>query len=90
LQVKRHVEILTPDSYTGAVIGDINSRRGQPQSMTMRNNVQVIQAKVPLSEMFGYVTDLRSLSSGRANFSMQFASYEAVPSSLIEKLLCKD
>lgn len=81
------VETTVPDSYTGTVIGDLNSRRGRIQSMDARNALQIIKAKVALSEMFGYVTDLRSQTSGRGNFTMQFASYEVVPHGLMEKML---
>jgi elongation factor G len=83
------VEVVTPEEYMGEVIGDITSRRGRVQSMEARGNAQVITCKVPLSEMFGYATDLRSLSQGRANYSMQFAAYEQTPKSVSEEVVAK-
>ena len=74
------VEVVTPEDYTGSVIGDLNSRRGQIQGQDMRGNANVINAMVPLANMFGYVNNLRSMSQGRANFTMQFDHYEQVPS----------
>jgi len=73
------VEVITPNEYMGDIIGDINSRRGQMQSMEARGNAQVILANVPLADMFGYVNTLRSLSQGRAQYSMVFSHYEQVP-----------
>jgi elongation factor G len=78
------VEVVTPEDYMGDVIGDLNGRRGQVQSMEMRGNAQVINAIVPLSEMFGYVNTLRSLSQGRAQYSMLFAHYSQVPQHIAE------
>jgi elongation factor G len=83
------VEIVTPEEYMGEVIGDVTSRRGRVQSMEARGNAQVIACKVPLSEMFGYATDLRSLSQGRANYTMQFASYEQAPKNVAEEVVAK-
>jgi len=83
------VEIVTPEEYMGSVVGDVTSRRGRIQSMEARGNAQVIACKVPLSEMFGYATDLRSLSQGRANYSMQFASYEQAPKSVETEVVAK-
>ncbi len=83
------VEVVTPEEYMGEVIGDITSRRGRVQSMEARGNAQVITCRVPLSEMFGYATDLRSSSQGRANYSMQFASYEQAPKSVSEEIVAK-
>jgi elongation factor G len=83
------VEVVTPEEYMGEVIGDITSRRGRVQSMEARGNAQVITCKVPLSEMFGYATDLRSLSQGRANYSMQFAAYEQAPKNVSEEVVAK-
>jgi len=83
------VEITTPEDYMGEVIGDITSRRGRVQSMEARGNAQVITCKVPLSEMFGYATDLRSMSQGRANYSMQFAAYEQAPKNVSEEVVAK-
>ena len=73
------VEVVTPEDYTGSVIGDLNSRRGQIQGQDMRGNANVINAMVPLANMFGYVNNLRSMSQGRATFTMQFDHYEQVP-----------
>ncbi len=73
------VEVVTPDDYMGDVIGDLNSRRGRVGGMEQRGNAQVINAHVPLSEMFGYATDLRSRTQGRANYTMQFESYQQMP-----------
>jgi elongation factor G len=83
------VEVTTPEEYMGDVIGDITSRRGRIQSMEARGNAQVITCKVPLSEMFGYATELRSLSQGRANYSMQFSSYEQAPKSVETEVVAK-
>jgi elongation factor G len=83
------VEIVTPEEYMGSVVGDVTSRRGRIQSMEARGNAQVITCKVPLSEMFGYATDLRSLSQGRANYSMQFAAYEQAPKSVETEVVAK-
>ncbi|HEX6903453.1 MAG TPA: elongation factor G [Thermoanaerobaculia bacterium] len=83
------VEVVTPEEYMGEIIGDVTSRRGRIQSMEARGNAQVIAARVPLSEMFGYATDLRSLSQGRANYSMQFASYEQAPKNVSEEVVAK-
>ncbi|MEI8105917.1 MAG: elongation factor G [Actinomycetes bacterium] len=76
------VEVTTPDDYLGDVMGNLNSRRGRIESMNPVGNAQVVKAIVPLSEMFGYATDLRSMSQGRANFTMQFERYEEVPQSI--------
>jgi elongation factor G len=76
------VEVTTPEEYLGDVIGNLNSRRGRIESMTPVGNAQVVKAVVPLSEMFGYATDLRSMSQGRADFTMQFERYEQVPQSI--------
>jgi translation elongation factor EF-G len=73
------VEVVTPEDYTGSVIGDLNSRRGQIQGQDMRGNANVINAMVPLANMFGYVNNLRSMSQGRAQFTMQFDHYDPVP-----------
>lgn len=80
------VEVITPEEYMGDVIGDLSSRRGRIQSMGQRNDVQVIKAQVPLSAMFGYSTDMRSLTQGRALYSMQFGHYEEVPDSIAEEV----
>jgi elongation factor G len=83
------VEVVTPEEYMGEIIGDITSRRGRIQSMEGRGNAQVITCRVPLSEMFGYATDLRSLSQGRANYTMQFAAYEQAPKNVSEEVVAK-
>ncbi len=80
------VEVVTPEDYMGDVIGNINSRRGQIEGMEPRGNAQVIRAKVPLAEMFGYATDVRTMSQGRATYTMQFLHYAEVPHSIAEKL----
>jgi elongation factor G len=84
------VEVRTPEEYMGDVIGDLNSRRGQIQSMEDASGVKVITANVPLSEMFGYVGDLRSRTSGRAVYSMTFASYAEVPKAVAEEIIQKN
>ncbi len=83
------IEVTTPDEYMGDVIGDLNSRRGKVEGMTQRGNSQVIKALVPMSEMFGYATDLRSKTQGRANYSMQFNSYQDVPESIAESIVAQ-
>jgi elongation factor G len=83
------VEVTTPEDYLGDVIGDINSRRGQIQAMEERSGARVVKALVPLAEMFGYVGDLRSKTSGRASYSMQFDSYAEVPASLAKEIVAK-
>ena len=83
------VEVTTPDDYLGDVIGDLNSRRGQIQAMEERSGARVVNALVPLAEMFGYVGDLRSKTSGRASYSMQFDSYAEVPGSLAKEIIAK-
>ncbi len=83
------VEVLTPDQYMGDVTGDINRRRGILEGMDSRNNLQVIKAKVPLSEMFGYVTQLRSLTSGRATSTMEFSHYNPTPNNISEEVIAK-
>lgn len=83
------VEVVTPDDYLGDVMGDMNGRRGRVQSMEARPDAQVIRVQVPLSEMFGYATDLRSRTQGRATFTMQFDHYERVPAALAEDVAKK-
>ncbi|MEC4676482.1 MAG: elongation factor G [Nitrospirota bacterium] len=84
-----NVEVVTPEEYMGDVIGDLNSRRGRVQSMEKRLKSQVIKAQVPLSEMFGYATDLRSKTQGRATYTMLFSSYEEVPKGIAEGIIAK-
>lgn len=83
------VEVTTPEDYMGDVIGDLNSRRGQIQAMEERSGTRVVKALVPLSEMFGYVGDLRSRTQGRANYSMQFDSYAEVPQNVAKEIIAK-
>jgi elongation factor G len=81
------VEVVTPEDYMGDVIGDLNRRRGRVHNMEERGNAKVISAHVPLSEMFGYATDVRSMTQGRATYTMQFDSYEEVPPNIAEKVV---
>jgi elongation factor G len=81
------VEVVTPEEFMGDVIGDLNRRRGQVQGMEQRGNAQVVNAYVPLAEMFGYATDLRSTTQGRATYTMQFDRYEEVPPNIAEKVV---
>ncbi len=83
------VEVVTPDQYMGDVTGDLNRRRGMMEGMDSRAGAQVIKAKVPLSEMFGYVTQLRSLSSGRASSTMEFSHYSPAPNNIAEEVIAK-
>ncbi|WP_082950935.1 elongation factor G [Mycobacterium sp. 1164985.4] len=83
------VEVTTPEDYMGDVIGDLNSRRGQIQAMEERSGARVVKAQVPLSEMFGYVGDLRSKTQGRANYSMVFDSYAEVPAAVSKEIIAK-
>jgi elongation factor G len=83
------VEVTTPETYMGDVIGDLNSRRGQIQAMEERAGARVVRAHVPLSEMFGYVGDLRSKTQGRANYSMVFDSYAEVPANVSKEIIAK-
>jgi elongation factor G len=81
------VEVTTPEEYMGNVVGDLNAKRGQIEEMTDRGNIKVIRAKVPLAEMFGYATSLRSMSQGRANYSMEFLHYAEAPKFVVEKII---
>src|SRR5690606_27209377 len=81
------VEITTPEEYMGDVIGDLNARRGKVEGMSQRGNAQLIRAQVPMAEMFGYATDLRSKTQGRAVYSMQFLSYQDVPDAMAEEIV---
>jgi elongation factor G len=89
LEPMMRVEVVTPDDYTGDVIGDLNSRRGQIRGMDPRGNAQVINAIVPLSSMFGYVNTLRSMTQGRAQFTMHFESYAQVPQQVADEIKAK-
>lgn len=86
LEPTMSVEVVTPEEYLGDVMGDLNSRRGRIEGFTARKDAQVIKAIVPLSEMFGYATVLRSMTQGRAIYSMQFSHYSEVPKSLAEEI----
>ncbi|MCB1321814.1 MAG: elongation factor G, partial [Leptospiraceae bacterium] len=83
------VEVVTPEDYMGDVVGDLNRRRGRIGSMEQRGNARVVRAEVPLAEMFGYATDLRSFTQGRAAYTMQFKHYEEVPNSIANELVSK-
>jgi len=89
LEPMMDVEVVTPEEFMGDVIGNINSKRGNIKELSDRAGAKVIRSEVPLSGMFGYATDLRSMSQGRANFSMEFAKYEVVPSVIAEELVAK-
>ncbi|HAJ46852.1 MAG TPA: elongation factor G, partial [Alphaproteobacteria bacterium] len=84
------VEVVTPEDWVGSVIGDLNSRRGQIQGQDMRGNATVINAMVPLANMFGYVNTLRSMTQGRASYSMVFDHYEQVPNSVADEIIKKN
>src|SRR5262249_35589628 len=83
------VEVVTPDEFLGGVIGDLNSRRGQVQGTDSRGNAQIVTAMVPLANMFGYISTLRSMSQGRAQYTMQFDHYEQVPQAIAEEITKK-
>ena len=83
------IEVLTPEENMGDVIGDLNKRRGQLEGMDTRAGSQVIKAKVPLSEMFGYVTQLRTITSGRATSTMEFDHYSETPRAIAEEVIAK-
>jgi elongation factor G len=83
------VEVVVPEEYMGDVIGDLNSRRGHITHMEPHAGSQIITARVPLSEMFGYSTNLRSMSQGRGTYTMQFAAYDEVPKSVAEEIIAK-
>jgi elongation factor G len=83
------IEVVTPEEYMGDVIGDLNSRRGRIETMNQRAKVRVIASQVPLSSMFGYATDLRSKTQGRATYTMQFSHYEEIPKSISEEIVLK-
>ncbi|MDP2277255.1 MAG: elongation factor G [Nitrospirota bacterium] len=89
LEPMMSIEVVTPENYMGDVIGDLSSRRGKIQQMEKRGNAQAIKAQVPLSGMFGYATDLRSKTQGRANYTMQFSHYEEVPKGIAEAIVAK-
>ena len=81
------VEVVTPDEYTGSVTGDLNRRRGVMKGMDNRGNAQILRADVPLKELFGYITDLRTITSGRASATLTFSHYAQVPKNLADKVI---
>jgi elongation factor G len=83
------VEVVTPSDYMGGVVGDLNRRRGQMEGMGSRGNAQIVKAKVPLSELFGYVTQLRTITSGRATATMQFSHYQQAPNNIQAEVVAK-
>jgi elongation factor G len=89
LEPVMEVEVTTPEAYMGDVIGDLNSRRGQVEGMEQRGNAQIVKAKVPLANMFGYVGDLRSKTQGRATYSMQFHAYQPVPDGIATEIIAR-
>jgi len=84
------VQVIVPDEYLGAVMGDLTSRRGRPLGQESRGNALAIDAMVPLSEMFGYATSLRSNTQGRGNFTMEFDHYEQVPKNIADEIIKKN
>jgi elongation factor G len=89
LEPKMALEVVVPEDYLGSVMGDVTSRRGNVKGMNPRNGVQVLNADVPLSEMFGYATELRSMTQGRAVFTMQFSHYAHAPKYIVEQMVEK-
>jgi elongation factor G len=83
------VEIVTPEEYMGDIIGNINAKRGSVESLEDKASYKIVNAKVPLANMFGYSTSLRSISQGRANYTMQFDSYEETPKNIAEEIIKK-
>jgi elongation factor G len=83
------VEVITPEQYMGDVVGDLNKRRGQIEGMDTRAGAQVVKAKVPLAEMFGYVTSLRTITSGRASSTMEFSHYAEAPRNIQDEVVSK-
>jgi elongation factor G len=83
------LEVVTPEDYLGDVIGDLNKRRGQINNMDSKGNARIVKAKVPLAEQFGYVTILRTLSSGRATSTMEFSHYSELPGNLAKEVIEK-
>ena len=82
-----NVEVVTPEEFRGAVQGDLNGRRGQITGIEMRGQSQVVKAEVPLSEMFGYVSSVRSMTQGRASYTMQFEHYTQVPDNILQSII---
>ncbi len=87
LEPVMRVEVVTPEDFMGTVVGDLNSKRGQIQEMGDRGNVKTVRAMVPLAEMFGYATNVRSLTQGRASYSMEFGEYQEVPRNVAEQIM---
>ena len=83
------VEVMTPEEYTGPITGDLNRRRGMMKGMDNRQGSQILKADVPLSELFGYITDLRTMSSGRATANLTFSHYEFVPMNMSDEIVKK-
>ena len=83
------VEVVVPEEYMGDVIGDLNSRRGKIEAMEARSGSQIIRSAVPLAEMFGYATEMRSRTQGRATYTMHFARYEEIPRSVSEEIVAR-
>jgi elongation factor G len=83
------VEVVTPEEYMGDVIGDLSSRRGKIEEMNQRAGLRVVTAQVPLAEMFGYATDVRSRTQGRATYTMQFHSYQDVPETVAKEIVAR-
>ncbi len=83
------VEVVVPEEYMGDVMGDLNSRRGHIMGMELRAGAQVIRAAVPLAQMFGYATDVRSMTQGRAVYTMQFSHYAEVPSAIAQEIIAQ-
>ena len=83
------LEVITPDEYIGSVIGDLNRRRGLPKGQEQKGNAVAVSADVPLSEMFGYVTALRTITSGRASSTMEFSHFAPVPKGLADEIIAK-
>ena len=81
------VEVVTPDEYTGEVMGDLSSRRARITGLSVRGNARVIDAQVPLAQMFGYATDIRSATQGRATYTMHFGSYEEAPEAVMTEVM---
>ena len=90
LEPVEQVEVETPEQYMGDVMGNLSGRRGKIEGMEDRRDTKVIRAKVPLGEMFGYATDLRSQTQGRASYTMQFDSYEPVPKNIRDEIVAKN
>ena len=89
LEPVMRIEVVAPEEYTGDVIGDLNTRRGRVKSMEARGGTQIVNARVPLAAMFGYATDLRSRTQGRATYSMHFDRYEQVPQDVSEEVIAR-